>query len=258
MFGQHVLTRQLFGEFVPSNGNYAAVLVVAAVLLWRSRSPGWKARELLHPIFLALIIGWILGLKVNRFWLDWGLPAFLVWLALEFQKQLRLYLPPESWNRMLLTLGLAAAIFFQATADVNSRWTWNITNQYLTQDNPDLAGWLPEPGGIIYSADPNVFHQTFFKNPNAPWRYALGFEPALMLPENLEVKHKVDWNFGDLRPYEPWIRKMRPQDRLILRASSSQLSGKPNIPELEWYYGITDYWIGRLPRQSNTGAQPAQ
>ena len=250
VFGHHLLTRQLFSEFLPSNGNYAAVLMVAAVLLWRSRSPDWKARELLHPIFLVAIVGWVLGLKVNRFWLDWGLPAMLVWVAITLQKQFRLYLHSESWTRLWVTFGLAAATFFQATADVNSRWTLNMTAEYLTADNPNLAGWLPEPGGIIYSADANIFYQTFFKNPNAPWHYVLGFEPALMLPEDLEVMHKIDWNFGDLRAYEPWVRKMRPQDRLILRASTSQLSGKPNIPELEWYYGVTDYWIGRLPRQA--------
>jgi hypothetical protein len=254
VFGHHLLTRQLFSEFLPSNGNYAAVLMVVAVLLWRARSPDWKAQELLHPIFLVAVAGWVLGLKVNRFWLDWGLPAMLVWVAVTLQKQFHLNLEADSWKRLWITLGLAGATFFQATADVNSRWTWNITNEYLTTDNPALAGWLPEPGGIIYTADANVFYQTFYKNPNAPWRYVLGFEPALMLPEDLEVMRKVDWNFGDLRAYEPWIRKMRPQDRLILRASSSQLSSKPNIPELEWSYCITDYWIGRLPGENNKTA----
>jgi len=39
----------------------------------------------------------------------------------------------------------------------------NLTQQYLTQDNPDLNGWLPEKGGILYSSDMTVFYQTFFK-----------------------------------------------------------------------------------------------
>jgi hypothetical protein len=100
-----------------------------------------------------------------------------------------------------------------------------------------------------------VFYFTFFKNPTASWRYILGFEPALMRPEDLAVMRKVHWNFGDLRAYEPWLRKMRSEDRLILRASSSHLAGQPNIPELEWAFAANDYWIGRLPRTNEAALQ---
>ena len=92
-----------------------------------------------------------------------------------------------------------------------------------------------------------VFNETFFKNPNAPWRYVLGFEPALMLPEDRAVLRKVQWNFGDVRAYEDWVKKMRPEDRLVVRASWLHTPGQPNIPELEWRYAVTDLWIGRLP-----------
>jgi hypothetical protein len=94
-----------------------------------------------------------------------------------------------------------------------------------------------------------IFYQTFYKNPNADWRYVLGYEPALMSDEDFKVYQDVLWNFGDPRAYQPWVEKMRPQDRLVIR---SPRSSPPNIPELEWNYGVSGIWIGRLPQTSTT------
>ena len=90
-----------------------------------------------------------------------------------------------------------------------------------------------------------IFYQTFFKNPNADWRYILGFEPALMSDEDFQVYHKIMWNFGDAKAYEPWVKKMRPQDRLVIRGGRGSL---PGSSQLEWEYGVSGIWIGRTPR----------
>jgi hypothetical protein len=254
VFGDYALTNQLVFELRPTDGDLPMVLAVMLMLLWRARDPDWKARDLADPVFMMGLLGWLLGLKVARFWLDWGLPATLIWLALQFQKQFEHYVVFDSWKRMLVTLGLAAGVFLGTTSDRGGRWTWNLSEQYLTQDNPGLTGWLPESGGIIYSVDMTVFDETFFKNPTAPWRYVLGFESALMRPEDLAVMRKVQWNFGDLRAYEPWVKRMRRQDRLIIPASSLPTSGPArtvaSIPELEWRQAPNDWWIGRLPRKT--------
>ena len=131
------------------------------------------------------------------------------------------------------------------TADSGSRWTYNLTTEYLKEGAPEYAEWLPEPGGIIYSNDMTLFYQTFFKNPKAPWRYILGFESSIMPPEDLAVLRKIQWNFEADKAFEPWVKKMRPQDRLIIRRN---FYAKPNISSLEWYYAATGTWIGRLPR----------
>ena len=126
-----------------------------------------------------------------------------------------------------------------------------MTKQYLAQNDPALQGWLPESGGIIYSVDMTVFNDLFFKNPTAPWRYVLGFESALMLPEDLAVVREVAWNYGDLRGYDPWLKKIRPQDRLIIPESwlpTTGLTRGGNIAELEWHRAANGWWIGRLRR----------
>ena len=47
------------------------------------------------------------------------------------------------------------------------------------------------------------------------------------------------------KPYKPWVDKMRPEDRLVIRAPRAV---PPGIPQLEWNYGVGRIWIGRLPR----------
>ncbi len=254
VFGNIVVNRQLEPEFYPSDGAPTAVLVVAALLLWRTVSSGWNPRAVLNPVFMMMALGWVLGLKMQRFWWDWGLPAFLVWCALELQDHFELRLPLDSTRRLLVTLALAGGVYLGFTSDRDGRWTEHLTTEYLTPDNPALAGWLPEPGGIIYNSDMDVFFQTFYKNPTAPWRYILGFESGLMLPENQAVLRQAQWNFGDVRAYVPWVKKMRPEDRMIIHATHG---GVPNLPELEWNYAATELWIGRLPRAANQSLVPA-
>jgi len=252
VFGDFHVDRELSAELLPSGGDPPMVFAVIAMLLWRSRSPNWNARELLNPIFMMAVLGWLLGLKMFRFWDDWGLPATVLWLAFELQKQLEIILPLDSWRRLILTSGLGAGLFLSSTSDINNRYTWNLTNDYLDASNPALAGWLPDKGGILYSADMSVFFETFFKNPTAPWRYVLGFESALMQPDDLAILRRIQWNYGDLRAYEPWANKLRPEDRLVVRASRLGASGPPNLPQLEWYYAVSDLWVGRLPRGTNS------
>jgi hypothetical protein len=55
------------------------------------------------------------------------------------------------------------------------------------------------------------------------------------------------WNSGDAKAYEPWVKKMRPEDRLVIRGGRGS---PPNIPQLEWEYGVSGIWIGRSPRTS--------
>ncbi len=249
-FGHFVVNRQLEPEWYPSDGEIAAVLAVVVLILCRNIFPGWNPRAMLNPVFMMMVLGWLLGLKVRRFWWDFGTPAFLVWVALELQEHFENHLPFHSARRLLVTLGIAAGVFLGFTSDRESRWTANLTTEYLTPDTPGVAGWLPGDGGIVYNSDMDVFYQMFFRNPAADWRYVLGFEPGLMRPDDLETLRKIQWNHGAaFAAYEPWVKKMRPPDRIILRASGA--AGPPDIPELEWRYAASGLWIGRLPQSTN-------
>jgi hypothetical protein len=151
--------------------------------------------------------------------------------------------------RLATSAVVACGFFWSFTKDTGGRWTYNLTDEYMTEDNPKLAGWLPDKGGIMYSSDWRVFFRTFFKNPNAEWRYILGFEATFMPPEDLKVFRDIQWKDGDPSAYMPWVKKMRPEDRLVMNGGDW---ARPNIKELEWFYAIRGYWIGRLPRTPST------
>jgi hypothetical protein len=248
VFGDSVVSRELVPELQPSDGDLAAALLVAILLLWRKISFDQNPRVLLNPIFMMMVLGWLLGFKIRRFWWDFGTPAFTVWIALELQEHFERHLCFDSAKRLLVTLGVAAGVCFGFTSDRDNRWTGNLTTEYYASDNPDAAGWLPGSGGIIYSSGMDVFFQTFFKNPTADWKYILGFEPGLMRPEDLEVFRKIEWNYGDQRAFEPWVKKMRPQDRMVVHIVSGD---PPQIFQLEWHYIGSGLWVGRLPQPTS-------
>jgi hypothetical protein len=229
----------------PFGGDVLAVEVLGGLLVLRQLAKLNAVPLTKNPAFWLAGFGWVLGFKVGRFWDDWGWPALMVLIACDLQLLLQARFGADSFKRLGVTLGLAIATFLAITNDSGSRWTFNLTQQYLTQDNPDLNGWMPEKSGIFYSADMSLFYQTFFKNPRGDWRYMLGFESTAMPKEDFDVYHKVLWNFGDAKAYDPWVKKMRLEDRLVIRGGRSS---PPDIPALEWNYGVSGIWVGRLPR----------
>jgi len=248
-FTHSTLQRILVGEFKSFDGAHTFVVAAILVLLVQAVRGRPAVRTIQNPAFMMAVLCWVFGFVVRRFWVDWGTPAFLVWLALELQDMIEDTVPPQSLRRVILT-GLAAmGFYFAGASDHENRWTANLTTEYLTPDNKDLEGWLPGKDGIIYSDDTRIFYRTFYKNPTAPWRYMLGFEWTFMPEEDIAVYENIWWNFQSYEAFAPWVQKLRPQDRLIL---SRPAGAPPAIPQLEWYYGATDTWIGRLPPGANT------
>jgi hypothetical protein len=254
-FGGHPLQRMLVLEFWPSEGNALAIFAVAGLLLWRHTTGRWTWHCLNSPVFLLAVLGWILGLRVNRFYWDWSAPALLLWIALEFSEHFEHFLAFDGWRRVGVTAALGSSLVFAVTSDLGSRWTSALNIEFLSQDDPEMAPWLPEKGGILYSADMTIFYQTFFKNPNASWRYILGFESTFMPAEDLAIYRNIQRNFGSYKSFEPWVKKMKPADRLAIRSS---LSTAPDIPGLEWHYTAREIWLGRKSKVAATSSPPSR
>ncbi|HTY88214.1 MAG TPA: hypothetical protein VMB80_12170 [Candidatus Acidoferrum sp.] len=251
-FAMHTTQRTMVTEFQPSTGAIFALVILGGLVILRqlARLP---ARPLTaDPVFWLAAMGWVLSFKAGRFMEDWGWPALMVLTTCDLQLLLEARFAADSLKRLALTAGLALMTFLAITNDANSRWTWNLTLQYLDpKEHPDeLTGWMPEKGGILYTGDMTIFYQTFFKNPHGDWRYILGYEPAFMPDEDFQVYHKILWNFGDAKAYQPWVDKMRPEDRLVIRGGRGS---PPNLPQLEWEYAVSGIWVGRTPR---TNAPP--
>ena len=245
-FGLHATQRTLAGEFQPSAGEPSGLVILGGLLVLRQLA-GLKTQPLTaNPAFWLACMAWVLSFKACRFTEDWGWPALMVLITCDLQLLLQERFAVDSFRRLALTCGLAAVAFLAITNDGGSRWTHNLTQQYLTTaEHPELNGWMPDKGGILYSGEMTIFYETFFKNPDGDWRYILGYEPGFMPDEDFQVYHSILWNFGDAKAYEPWVKKLRPADRLVIRGPGGN---PPNIPQLEWKYGVSGIWIGRVPR----------
>ncbi len=249
VMGHATLQRMLVPELQPSDGAFSFLVAVALMLLWLRLVRGrWDASTFRNPAFVLGVLGWVLSLAVIRFWVDWGLIAMMVWMAQEFEGVLAESLPIDAPRRLLVCALACAALYFGTTSDLQARWTKSLSIEYLDAADPRLAEWMPGENGTLYSGEMAVFFRTFFKNPQAPWRYILGFETGLMPEQDLDILRTLQLTYGDPRAYEPWVRRMRFEDRLVIMDPPDR---RPRIPELEWFYAVRNTWIGRLPRQAD-------
>lgn len=251
--GMHQTQLTMVSELKPSGGEIYTVLLLGGLVVLRQLAKLDAPPLVRHPAFWLVALGWVLGCQTFRFWEDWGAPALMILIASDLQLFFETRFAADSFKRLALVVGLVIAAGAVTINDAGSRWTNHLAWRYLTTDNPDLAGWLPDKGGTFYTVDQSLFYQTFYKNPNADWRYIIGFESTLMPDEDFKVYRDVLWNFNDAKAYQPWVDKMRPEDRLVIRGGSASA---PPIPRLEWNRGIGDIWIGRLPRPVQPGTAP--
>ncbi len=245
VFGSNDVERQLVGELRPMIGDYSVILTILMMLGWRRLRGAGIKKSVDNPIFIFIVLAFVLGLISRRFWLDWGMTAFAVWMAKEFEEFLESKIGLFPMRNFVLTAMLALVLYISITTDAGSRWSLNRPMDYVSENDPEQAKWLPASGGIIYSDDMSVFYQIFYRNPRADWRYILGFESSFMPPEDLKILRNIQRNFGRPEDFEPWVKKMRPKDRLIVRGGPGS---EPKIKGLEWHYIALNMWIGKKPK----------
>jgi len=241
MYQEHLPGWMLVGELQPSQGECATVILLALVYLWLKAQNKALRPLFLQPVFWMIAINWTLGFFADRFWADWGMPAALVWMATQFDDTLPTVAPDGSGKRLMICGLIALPLFLHATNDLGQRYTFSLNETFVRADDAKLKGWLPEKNGLFYADTMKFFFNTFYANPQADWRYVLGFEPALMLPEDLKVYRGIQRSGHTPESYEPWIKKMRSEDRLAIENPY-----QPPLPQLEWIRA-GDVWIGRLP-----------
>jgi hypothetical protein len=243
LYKEPVAASSLVGELQPSAGEFSALLVIGFVWLWRKQQGRGEADLFRSPLFWMMTLCWILALKAGRFWVDWGLPAAMVWMAVQFDDAMRNWYENAPGRRLAVCCLLAAPLFLITTSDIDSRYTRSLREVFADGHQSDMKGWMPEQGGIFYSADFSFFFDTFYKNPDGNWRYMLGYEPAIMPEGDLKIFRGIQLNQYAWEAYRPWVDKMHPEDRLEISGST-----EPQLPPLQWHHAGGHIWIGRLPR----------
>lgn len=248
-------TQMLVSEFQPAFNLMPAILAIGGFVALRMAGIPFRAWLSMPAPWMALL-GWTLGMYNGRFWHDWGAPAFILVLA-EFARVALDRIPRDGGDSRAAAFGAIAlaALYLGHAADIGSRWNNSTLQDYLREDDPAHAGWLPDPGGILYSDNMLVYYDTFFANPNGRWRYMLGHEAGLMPEEDLRIYREIQKYRYDESLLKPWVERMRPEDRLVLiRARSAA----PDLPDLEWKYAAYNTWVGRLPRSASADDAPAE
>lgn len=244
VFGGNDAQGGLVSELRPGLADFNIIVVILGILGWRAFRGLSNKGVIRDPIFIMMVLSLIGVFVTRRVWLDFGVPCVAIWIAKEFDYLFYKKINRLSWSRILIALTLSAVLYLSITTDVENRWSRWKPLDYLSASDPEQKEWLPGPGGIIYSDNMQVFFKTVYKNPTANWRYMLGSEAAIMPEEDLKTLRNIQNNLGTYNLFYPWVKKMRPEDRLILMGDREH---KPNIPELEWNYTAINTWIGRKP-----------
>jgi hypothetical protein len=242
VYDEHAPKWMLVGEFQPSAGEFATITALAIIYLWRQRQNKSPSPLFSQPAVWMIVINWILGLTADRFWADWGVAAAIVWMAGEIDQAIPALWNPNSLQRLVACGCILLPLYLDSTNDLGRRYTACLTEPFVDGGNPQVKDWMPGPGGIFYADNMQFFYNTFYKNPQGNWRYIVGFEPALMPPEDLKVYRDIHRADGSPDAYQPWIKKMRPEDRLAVTHA-----GQPALPALEWKEAAQGVWIGRQP-----------
>lgn len=238
--------RSLVGELQPMTNFFNVIVVVALILICTHLRGGNVKERLDSPVFFILAGSCFLAAQANRWFAEFGTVALMVLLGEELdawitEKKLS-WFSWFSFPRLAVVSAAVALLFVGYTADEGGRWTAALKREYVEITDPDLQIGLPGEDGIIYNTSMGIFYETFFKYPNAPWRYILGCEAAVMPEEDLKIFRKIQWNNGAVETYAPWVQKMRPQDRMWL---SLGIGVKPQIEGLEWTQMTSHIWSGR-------------
>ena len=251
IFSEMRVNRQLVSEFQPGNTVVVLVLFCAVIAILLQRKGRFKLADLAtDPVFMLAVTGWLLGIMVNRFWGEWGRVAITFWLALRISDLIdmsaSLRLPRV---RYCLALFVCVALVFLSTHDERGRYSERVMDEAIHFNDPRLADWVPRPDSLIYSNTMLVFYMHYFAYPHATWKYVVGFESSLMPEDDLQVLRNLHYNYSYGKEFAPWVKKMRPQDRLITRSLI------PGVDGIEWIQASRNFYIGKLkPSLANASA----
>lgn len=238
----------LASEFQPSNG--APMFMVALLAVAALTRHGREHFVVSRPLLAFMGLSWTLGFVSGRFWTDWGLPVAMILLARTLEEWIETSAAGAAVQRG--SLAVAVVLFLAATPDAGGRWSGRATSPYLVLTGKASAKLLPDDGGILYSDDMRVFYEVFFRKPDARFRFILGYEPGLMPLEDQNLL-RIEVQTGLIKPFEKWVEKMTPRDRMILRNPLVP----PDLPGLAWTRVGRELWVGfKEPRPESGNPKP--
>lgn len=236
----------LVGEFLP----WVTPSVIGIAVLFQFAYHFVHKNSIIRPEILITFFGFVLGQKVNRFWADWGMIGYMVWLIRDFGVLLEKYSVNYLGVRRVCIVAVLSVSFLTIYVNAMHRTFNRNASENLIGGALAIAEypeWLPENGGIVYSPDMRVFYTMLYSYPNENWKYTTGFERALMEDSNRKVLS--EWHqVSVVEAFLPWFEKLTPADRLVFFGRPSGLIALQAEPysRVEWKSFGKYFWIGKL------------
>ena len=247
IFRETIYNWQLVTEFAEGNIHILWIIPTVAIIYLLVYSKKLRLNDLSKdPLFIMVLLCWMLSIKVVRFWTDWGLISIMFWLSYKISDLIEEMQSVKKtffrWTLFLFTV-LSLTILIS-----NSGWN----NQKDRKDHsadfskPELADYKPLDGGIIYNDSMKHFYYNYYAEPEGKYKYVLGFEPAIMIPENRKTFREIVYSSFHYSSYKPWIDKLTEKDRIF---ASTDISCY--YPQLDWVKAGKKLWIGKLSKSKN-------
>ena len=241
IFTERLYTWQLVTEF--AEGNYALLWLIptVAITIISIYTKKIKLNDLSKdPLFILILLTWLLSIKVIRFWSDWGIIALMFWLSNQLSELIK---DMQSIKKTFFRYVLFTFIMISLALLIpNLNWNNEKNGKYnqINFNQEQYASFLPEDGGIIYNDNMLHFYYLYYENPEAKYKYVLGFEPAIMSKDNKKIYREIAYSKCHYSAYKPWIEKLTEKDRIYTSKDISEF-----YPQLTWIKANKSLYIGK-------------
>lgn len=246
IFSEKVYNWQLVTEFAEGNIYFTWIFPVVIIAMLLRKTNKLNLNEFSKdPVFILILLSWLLSLKVTRFWFDWGIITLCYWLSAKISILIsEMSSVKKPFIRHFLFLFLIAALIVLIP---QANWDERATHKKYLADfsKPELSVFQPEEDGIIYNDSMSEFYFNYYKYPNAKYRYILGFEPAIMPQDDRLVFRDILYTNYNYSAYKPWIKKLTSKDRIFASVNIADY-----YKELDWIKASSNLWIGKLKNKN--------
>lgn len=242
IFSEKIYNWQLVTEFAEGNIHIFWVFPSIFIITLLVYSKKLKLNDLSNdPLFILILLTWLLSIRVVRFWVDWGIVALMYWSSIKLSE---LISDMESIKKPFLKKVLFVTIMVSAVIIIPSH-KWNNkkerANYFVDFSRKEFSDFKPSDNGIIYNDSMRHFYHQYFTDPKAKYKYILGFEPAIMPDDDKKTFREITYSDFHFKAYEPWINKLTEKDRIF---ASVDLSS--NYPQLDWIKVSKNLYIGKI------------
>ena len=245
IFSERLYNWQLVTEFAEGNIHLFWIIPTAFILFLSIYTKKLKLNDLSKDaVFILILLTWLLSIKVIRFWSDWGIVALMFWLSFNLSEligDMQTVKKPILRRILFVVVAVSAIILIPSFSWGNKK---EVASYCVDFSNKEFADFRPLEGGIIYNDSMRHFYFQFFAEPEAKYKYILGFEPAIMPIDDKKIFRDISYNQFHFKAYKPWVDKLTPKDRLF-----TSVDIRDCYPQLDWIKAGSKLYIGKIKNE---------